>query len=117
MLVNLMIVISILLIINQIFLAYFSCVEGLDNYQNYDLNNPNNALILAQQNAGNITFLKGRVDELANVNKEVYDISLNVAQLNSQMEEIVKQQASAASSLVGTTPPQVSGTTESVVQT
>jgi hypothetical protein len=117
MLVNVLIIFFLLLILYQIFLAYFNCVEGLDNYQNYDLNNPNNALILAQQNAGNITFLKGRVDELANVNKEVYDISLNVAQLNSQMEEIVKQQASAASSLVGTTPPQVSGTTDPVVQT
>ena len=58
MLVNVLIVFFLLLILYQIFLAYFNCVEGLDNYQNYDLNNPNNALILAQQNAGNIEFLK-----------------------------------------------------------
>ena len=108
------------LILYQIFLAYSksysksysNCiVEGLDNYKDYDLNNPNNALILGQQNAGNISYLKQRVDQLANINKEVLDISLNVAQLNSQMQELVKQQAAAATSLVGSEPPKITGAT------
>lgn len=114
MLVNIMILFFLLLIIYQIFLAYLNTFEGLDNYKNYDTNDPKNALILAQQNAGNIMNLKGRLDEMINIKSEVYDISLNVAQLKSQMLEIVKQQASAASSLVGTTPPSISGTTEPV---
>lgn len=111
MLVNFLIIFFLFLIICQIFLARIHCREGMDNYQNYDLNNPANALILAQQNAGNISFLKNRVDELSNINKEVHDISLNVVQLNSQMMELAKEQARAASSLVGTTPPKISGTT------
>jgi len=119
MLVKFLVVFFLFLILYQIFLAYLNsnatCIEGLDNYKEYDLNNPNNALILAQQNAGNISYLKQRVDELANVNKEVYDISLNVAQLNSQIQGLVQQQANAATSLVGSTPPEISGTTEPVV--
>ena len=59
-LVNLLIIFFIVLIIYQIFLAYFnnSITEGYENkdeYKPYDTNNPDNALILAQQNAGNIS--------------------------------------------------------------
>jgi hypothetical protein len=116
MLVNFLILFFLLLIFYQIFLAYFNYIEGFDDYKEYDLNNPNNALILAQQNAGNISYLKERLDKLATIDKEVYDISLNMTQLNSQMTELVKQQANAATSLVGNTPPQISGTTESIVK-
>ena len=50
--------------------------EGIENsttvnpskeYKEYDLNNPNNVLILTQQNAGNIEYLRGRVDKLDGV--------------------------------------------------
>jgi outer membrane murein-binding lipoprotein Lpp len=107
-----------LLIIYQIFLAHSHFVEGMDNgtgtgtgnYQNYDTNNPNNAMILAQQNAGNISYLKGQVDQLSGIGKEVQDLSLNVAQLNSQVQQIVMQQTKTASNLVGDTPPKISGT-------
>lgn len=114
MLVNLLILFFLTLIIYQIFLAHLNCVEGMKNYEDYDTNNPQNSLILSQKNAGNIEFLKSRVDELSNMNKEVLDISLNVAQLNSQMNQIAKNQADAATSLVGSTPPKISGTTTSV---
>ena len=58
-----------MLIFYQIFLAYFgnSIMEGYENkdeYKPYDTNNPDNALILAQQNAGNIIVLKGQMDEI-----------------------------------------------------
>jgi hypothetical protein len=103
------------------FLAYFNCFEGfdslpLDGYKEYDLNNPSYPLILSQQNAGNISALKTKVDELTSANKklaiidkEVRDISLNVATMNTQMEQIAKQQASAATSLVGNVPPKITG--------
>jgi hypothetical protein len=114
MLVNLLILFFLTLILYQIFLAHLNFIEGMNSYQDYDTNNPLNALILSQKNAGNIEFLKSRVDELSNINKEVLDISMNVAQLNSQMNQIAKNQADAATSLVGSTPPKISGTTTSV---
>ena len=58
-LVNILILFFTILVIYQIFLAYsgYSIIEGLtsDNteYQPYNTNDPNNALILSQQNAGN----------------------------------------------------------------
>jgi hypothetical protein len=110
MLVRFLILFFLVLIIYQIILAHMKCIEGLGNYQDYDTNNPNNALILSQQNAGNIAYLKERIDTLTNLDGTVHDLSLNVAQLNSQMEELVKQQAVAASNLVGTKPLQISGT-------
>ena len=58
--INLLIIIFIILITYQIFLAHFSnsIIEGLEDYKDYDTNDPNNVMILAQQNAGNIEVLK-----------------------------------------------------------
>jgi TolA-binding protein len=110
-LINLLIIFFIALIIYQIILANDSSfVEGLDNYQPYDLNNPQNALILAQQNAGNIQVLKQQVDELTGLNKEVQDISGNVVTLQSQVTQLVAAQKQYADKLTGGgTPPNVTG--------
>ena len=54
-LINTLIIFFIILIGYQIILGNY-ILEGLENnqsYQQYDTNNPSNALILAQQNAGN----------------------------------------------------------------
>ena len=111
MLVNVLIIFFLFLILYQIFLASFNFFEGLEN--NCNTNDP---VILSQKNAGEIELLKSRVNELSNpaYKKEIYDISLNVTQLNSQVLELVNQQAQAANSLVGTSPPEISGTTEPI---
>lgn len=66
-------------------------------YQDYS---PNNALILSQQNAGNIQFLKTRVDNLdaanAKFNQYVFDMSNNLTSLNDQVNTIIEQQAQYA---------------------
>ena len=114
-LVNILIVFFIILILYQILLE--SCiVEGLENqYQPYDTNNPNNALILAQQNAGNISYLKERLDSIQGINQEVQDISGNVVTLQAQvnqlerdLEQIKTQNASnVVKNVVNSVPPQV----------
>ena len=116
-LVNLLIIFFIVLIFYQIFLAYFgnSIMEGYenkDNYKPYDTNNPDNALILAQQNAGNIIVLKGQMDEMLGINKQVQDLSGNVANLEQQVTDLVQAQQDYANQMTGGTEPEVSGIVE-----
>ena len=40
-------------------------MEGLENYKEYDTNDPNNVMILAQQNAGNIEVLRKQFDNIS----------------------------------------------------
>ena len=116
-LVNLLIIFFIMLIFYQIFLAYFenSIMEGYknkDKYKSYDTNNPDNALILAQQNAGNIIVLKGQMDEMLGINKQVQDLSGNVANLEQQVTDLVQAQKDYANQITGGVEPEVSGIIE-----
>uniref|UniRef100_A0A6C0H524 Uncharacterized protein n=1 Tax=viral metagenome TaxID=1070528 RepID=A0A6C0H524_9ZZZZ len=89
--------------------------EGMENeYKDYDLtlDSDSKCMILAQQNAGNINYLKERIDEMENIQSMVYDLSMNVAELNTEMEGVVQQQIDFAEQLTGgTTPLEISGTT------
>ena len=82
------------------------------NYQPYNLNDPNNALILAQQNAGNIDYLKGRVDELYGIKKDVDDLKMNVSSMQTQIDGLVQQQADYATEIAGSQPPEINGLEE-----
>lgn len=94
---NLLIVLFVLLIGTQIFLAYSrNIIEGLDNkkdknnsYQEY---NGNDALILSKQNAANIEFLKQQFDGINGIQTEVNDLSGNVAALQTQVDGLVQGQ-------------------------
>ena len=91
---NLLIVLFVLLIGTQIFLAYSrNIIEGLDNkndsYQEY---NGNDALILSKQNAANIDFLKKQIDGINGIQTEVNDLSGNVAALQTQVDGLVQGQ-------------------------
>ena len=113
-LVNILIVFFIMLICFQIILANH-IVEGLENgdsYQSYDTNNPANALILAQQNAGNIEYLKGRIQDVQGMNKQVQDLSGNVQTLQEQVSGLVTAQQQYATQMTGGTAPDISGATE-----
>jgi predicted RND superfamily exporter protein len=118
-LVNVLIVFFIILIIHQIFLANIQMKEGFDpsspstsqpgQYQQYNTNDPNNAMILAQQNAGNIQVLKQQMDDLNNLNQEVQDISANVVLLQSQVTTIAQAQQQYTSQMAAKPTPQISG--------
>lgn len=113
--INILSFFFILLIIYQIILANINTIEGLTSqsqtqYQSYDTNNPNNVLILAQQNAGNISYLKQRLDSISNINGQIQDLSGNVTTLQQQVNGLIQANQQYTSHAVGKSPPNISGT-------
>jgi hypothetical protein len=103
-----------LLIIYQLFLEHFTnkIIEGMDNkYQDYNTNDPNNVMILAQQNAGNIQVLKQQLDSLLSLDQEVKDISGNVVLLQQQVNDLVQAQQTYATQMTPASTPEISGAT------
>jgi hypothetical protein len=123
MLVKFLIGFFVLLIIYQLFLAnpHNYLLEGMTtevddqqsqtNYQPYDTNNPNNVMILAQQNAGNIQVLKQQIDSILGLNKQVQDLSGNVANLSEQVYNMIQAQQQLAQSSLPSSTPEITGTT------
>lgn len=113
--INLLIIFFTLLLLTQIFLAYNSdnIFEGLETmtYQEYDKNNPNNIMILTQQNSGNIEYLKQQIDSLLGLQKQVSDISGNLVSLEEQVQGIVQTQQDYANKQLPTDEtPTITGT-------
>jgi hypothetical protein len=136
MLINLLILLFGCLLTYQLYIhikMQYPLVENLDNldtntntetntenttpeYQPYNIDNPNNALILSQQNAGNIEVLKGRINDLDGVKKKVDSIQESVDSMQIQINQLVQQQADYAQELAGSTPPTITGTEEETVE-
>ena len=113
LIVNTLVLFFIFLILYQI-IVYWFLEEGFQTtYKPYDMNNPNNAMILAQQNAGNIEYLKQQLNSLMGLQSEVTDISSNVVALNDQVSALVQQQQGLATGLVGNSAPNISGLSSS----
>ena len=111
-LVNILISFFVFLIIYQIILAS-NVVEGLETqYKDYDTNNPANALILAQQNAGNIEYLKERIGAFQGIYQQVQDLSGNVFTLQDQVNGLMQAQQDYANQMTGGTAPDISGAVE-----
>ena len=109
--INFLIIIFIILIIYQIFLAHFSdtIIEGLENYKEYDTNDPNNVMILAQQNAGNIEVLRKQFDNISGLKQEVEDISGNMINLTKQVDDLVQAQQDYLAQNLPAEPPEITG--------
>jgi hypothetical protein len=108
-LINILITFFIILIIYQLILEW-KIVEGLENqYKEYDINNPSNILILSQQNAGNISYLKERMDGYDKTVKEVEDLSKNFVTLQQQVTDLVASQQQYADKMTGGSPPVITG--------
>ncbi len=122
LLIYILIFLFTILLVYQLYLNLFTnnLKEGLENeqppeqkeYQPYNLNDPNNSLILAQQNAGNIQVLKGRIDEFDGVNEKINTMQQNINSMQIQIDGLVQQQADYAAEIAGSTPPTVTGTEE-----
>ena len=114
-LVNILILFFTILVIYQIFLAYsgYSIIEGLENDEKYKPYDSDDALILGKQNAGNIIVLEKQVSELSGLNQQVMDLSANVVSLQDQVNNLVSAQNEYASQMAPSTPPDISGTTDS----
>jgi len=126
------------LIIYQIILAYFKSpiIEGMMDvvptisptaaptnqmlpnltinqvYRQYDKQIADNTFMLAQQNAGNIEYLKQRIDAVQGMNQQVQDLSGNVQTLQTQVDGLLQAQQDYANQMTGGTAPEVTGTTE-----
>ena len=83
--------------------------DNTAKYMPYDTNNPNNVLILTQQNSGNIAYLKEKMDGVDGLKQKVDDLSSQVDSLNQQIQAFNQENASNASKLVGDQPLSVSG--------
>lgn len=73
-------------------------------YQPYNSNDPNNALILSQQNAGNIEYLKGRVIDLEKSTTKIDEMSKNMGSMQTQIDSLVQQQAEYVNSISAPAP-------------
>lgn len=119
MIVYLLIIFFIIVIFYQITLSHTdyylveSMTTDIDNqqYQEYDTNNPNNVMILAQQNAGNIQVLKQQFDSILGLNKQVQDLSGNVANLSEQVYNMIQEQQQLAQNSLPSSTPEITGIT------
>jgi hypothetical protein len=133
MLIKILIGVFICLIGYQIIIAVFNkgsdLYEGLENnttdsgtdsgtgtgtgeYKAYNTNDPNNSLILAQQNAGNIEVINGRMSKLEGVKERVDTLQQSIDSMQTQIDGLVQQQADYAKDVMGTEPPSLEGTEE-----
>ena len=76
----------------------FYLIEGMENtYKEYS----GDPMILAQQNAGNIEYLKSRVEEVTNVKNDVNIMKQDMQTMQIQVDGLVQQQADMAVELSG----------------
>lgn len=103
---------------NKPFSLENNLIEGLENsesssttqdYKPYNIND-SNALILSQQNAGNIEVLKGRIDGLDGVKIRVDNMQQSIDVMQTQIDGLVQQQADYAQEIAGSTPADITGT-------
>lgn len=70
-------------------------------YKQYDKKIANNTFLMAQQNAGNIEYLKERIDAVQGIFNQVQDISGNVTALQNQINGLIVAQQQYASQITG----------------
>lgn len=111
---NIVLIMLICFTLYILFFILFKNKEGMDNqttqYKEYDLNDPSNALILAEQNAGNISYLKSRIDDVMNLKSTIDTMQQNINSLQTQVDGLVQQQASYAQEMAGSEPVTITGT-------
>ena len=81
-------------------------------YRQYDKKISDNTFLLAQQNAGNIEYLKERVNTIQDMADEVNQLSSDVDALQQQVSGLVQANTQYTSQNLGTTPPEISGAVE-----
>jgi hypothetical protein len=81
-------------------------------YRQYDKKIADNTFLMSQQNAGNIEYLKQRIDSVQGIFNQVQDLSANVQNLQDQVNGIMTTQQQYATQLTGGgTPPVITGAT------
>jgi uncharacterized protein YoxC len=80
-------------------------MDTTTSYQDYNGNDP---LILSKQNAGNISYLKERLDKLEPLIPTVNDLSANMLNLNDQMVALTQSQSTTLEQINATATESVS---------
>jgi hypothetical protein len=80
-------------------------------YRQYDKKIADNTFLLAQQNAGNIEYIKQRLDNVQGLNNQVQTLSNNFDTLQAQVNDLILAQKDYTSQMVGDTPPDITGAT------
>lgn len=107
-----------LLVALSFFSFFTSKKEGLENekestgYKDYDTNSSDNALILAQKNAGNIMVLREKIDEQDGMGLRLDNLEATVENQQSQLDALVQQQAQYAQDISASEPVSITGTDE-----
>ncbi len=128
-LIYILIILFVILVTYQVIVSFSTTtnlIEGLENegttststqeYKPYNLNDPNNSLILSQQNAGNIEVLRGRIDKFDGVKEQLDTIQQEVDSMQVQIDGLVQQQADYAQEIAGSTPPDITGTDDETTE-
>ncbi len=84
--------------------------EDDDDFKKYDTNDPNNALILAQQNAGNIMSLEQKIETQQAFVQRLDDLENTVENQQTQLDGLVEQQAQYAQDISASEPVEITGT-------
>jgi len=85
-------------------------------YRQYDKKIADNTFLLAQQNAGNIEYIKQRLDSVQGLNQQVQDLSGNVQNLQTQVDDLVSAQKEYAMQMTDNgNPPEITGAVEGEV--
>ena len=105
--VNILILFFIILLFYQLLLASNIVEEFNNKYTPYDTNT--NALILAQKNAGNIAYIKERLDSYDDANKQLNDLSENYNVLEKQVNDLLTAQEDYATQMTGGVTPTITG--------
>jgi len=102
-----LIIFFVILLVYQIFLAYFNnnSLEGFKEglkYEKYNLKDTSNNSPLELQNANNVSVL----------NSQFFDMSSNIANIQQQVNGLVNSQQQYASQMTGGSAPDITGTTD-----
>jgi hypothetical protein len=83
-----------------------------DDFKKYDTNDPNNALILAQQNAGNIMSLEQKIETQQAFVQRLDNLENTVENQQTQLDGLVEQQAQYAQDISASEPVEITGINE-----
>lgn len=114
-LIIILIVLFAMLILYQLTERYFSTtiIEGNTGNSGNSGNSDccSQPMILAQKNAGNIASLKDQFDDsgATNLKSVLQDMSGNIADLQTQINEISQAQQDTATNIAGNKPTPISG--------
>jgi len=127
-LITFLVVFFILLVGDSIYSFFISTKEGMENnnkkdggnkkdgekvtgYKDYNTNNPENALILAQQNAGNIESLRQKIKDQEGIGLRLDNLEATVENQQTEINGLVEQQTQYAQDISASEPVDITGTT------